>query len=80
MDKRRAARITGWSLIFMALVAAFSIGFAYSEIYKSEHVSSLKDNLGLNKLMLVGILVILILDVVVSWSLFSFFKHDSKKI
>ena len=78
MSKRKLARITGWSLILMALIAVFSLGFAYPEIYNPDHIGSTKDNLlqneGLYKAMLAGILTIIILDLLVSYTLYQNFK------
>jgi len=84
MNKRTVAKITGWSLIAMALLAGFSVGFAYSKIYDPEQISAFKDNLlnnsQLHIFMLLGILIIVMLDLVVSISLFHFFKNDNKNI
>ena len=63
MNKRTAAKITGWSLIAMALLAGFSLGFANSKIYDPEQISAFKDNLlnnsQLHLFMLLGILIII---------------------
>ena len=84
MSKRKLAKITGWSLILMALISGFSLGYAYPEVYNSESINSSKnllvDNLELYKSMLLGILVILFLDFVVSYTLYNFFKKDNKKV
>ncbi|WP_372367792.1 DUF4386 domain-containing protein [Candidatus Uabimicrobium sp. HlEnr_7] len=84
MNNIKLAKITGWSLILMALISGFSVGYAYQELYQPEQFSLLKDNLaqniGLYKYMLVGILLILILDLLVSYTLFIYFKNDNKKI
>ncbi len=84
MNKRDLAKITGWSLILMALIAGFSLGYAFPEIYNPEHIGSIKDNLlhneGLYKYMLLGILLIIILDLLVSYTLYHYFKNDNKDI
>lgn len=84
MNKRDLAKITGWSLIVMALIAGFSLGYAYPEIYNPEHIGSIKDSLlhndGLYKYMLVGILLIIILDLLVSYTLYQYFKNDNKAV
>lgn len=84
MNKRNLARITGWSLILMAIIAGGSIGYAFPEIYNPEHIGAVKDNLlhneGLYKYMLLGILLIIILDLLVSYTLYHYFKNDNKKV
>lgn len=84
MNKRIIAKTTGWSLIFMTLVAIFSVGYAYQTVYSTEHFSSLKESLISNKVlyqyMLLGIGVILILDLLVSYTLYIYFEKDNKKI
>lgn len=84
MKKRVLAKITGWSLILMALIAGFSVGYAYPQIYNPEQLGSIKDNLlhneGLYKYMLLGILLIIILDFLVSYTLYHYFKDDNKDV
>lgn len=84
MNQRGIAIITGMSLIAMAIVAGFSVGYAYAELYKPEQIELLKDNIiqnkGLYQSMLVGILIILILDLLVSYTLFRYFETDNKKM
>ena len=91
MSKRRLAIITGWSLILMAALAGFSLGYAYPEFYQSDQIELLKDNvlnnLGLYRNMLIGISLILILDFLVSYTLYAirytlyeYFKDDNRKI
>ena len=84
MKKRQLALITGWALILMAIVAAFSIGYAFAEFNLSGQIDSLKENLlvnqGLYRNMLMGILIIIILDLLVSYTLYVYFKDDNKKI
>ena len=84
MNKRKLAKITGWSLVIMALIAGVSLGYAYQEIYKPDQVDSIKNNLlqniSLYQYMLIGILLILILDLVVSYTLYHYFKNDNKNV
>lgn len=84
MNKRKSAKITGWSLILMALIAGYSVGYVYPKIYNPGQISSVMDNLlhndGLYKSMLLGILLIIILDLLVSYSLYHYFKNDNKKV
>ncbi len=84
MNKRQIAITTGVSLILMAIIAGFSIGYAYSELYIPEQLELLKDNIfenfGLYRNMLIGILIILILDLLVSYTLYKYFEDDNKRI
>ena len=68
----------------MAIVAGFSIGYAFAEFTPLDQADSLKEqiliNQGLYRNMLIGIVIILILDVLVSYTLFEYFKHDNVKI
>ena len=84
MSKRRIAVITGWALIIMAIIAGFSIGFAFPEFNHPIQIDSLKNNIiskqGLYWSMLIGILAILILDLLVSYTLYKYFVDDNKKI
>jgi hypothetical protein len=82
-SQRTIAKITGYSLILMALIAGFSLGFAYTKFIPSSQPDlvqkNLTENLELYKFMLLGILFIIILDILVSWTLFLYFKNDNKK-
>jgi magnesium-transporting ATPase (P-type) len=84
MNNRRIAIITGISLILMAVIAGFSIGYAYPEFYKPEQLESFKSNILNNQVlynnMLIGILIILILDLLVSYTLYKYFENDNRKI
>jgi magnesium-transporting ATPase (P-type) len=84
MNNRRIAIITGISLILMAVIAGFSIGYAYSEFYKPEQLENFNgiilNNQVLYKNMLIGILIILILDLLVSYTLYKYFENDNRKI
>tara|TARA_B100000809_G_C14995338_1_gene479504 strand:+ start:289 stop:561 length:273 start_codon:yes stop_codon:yes gene_type:complete len=83
MNKRKLAKITGWSLILMALISGFSLGYVYPEVYNPENINSSKnfliENIGLYKSMLFGILAILILDFMVSYTLYNFSKKKIEK-
>ncbi len=84
MSKRKIAIITGISLFLMAIIAGFSIGYAYSEFHQPAEIDFLKDkilnNLELYQAMLIGILIILILDLLVSYTLYKYFENDNKKL
>lgn len=84
MRKRKLARITGWSFIIMSVIAGFSFGYAYPEFYNPEQLDSTKSNLiqkiSLYEYMLIGILIIAILDMVISCTLFKYFEDDNRKV
>lgn len=84
INKRHLSSTTGWFLILMAIIAMFSMGFAYPKFYPFDQIELLKDNLlnnfGLYRLMLIGIVLILILDFLVSFTLYQNFKDDNKRI
>lgn len=78
------AKASGYALILMALASGFAIGFAFPKIYDKNQVELLfknfTENYGLYKQMLIGLSFTAILDFLVSWTLFEFFKNDNKKI
>ena len=85
MNKQRTiAKITGYSLVAMVLIAGFSFGFALPKIFGSNQLEfaqkHLTENLELYKFMLFGILLVILLDVLVSWTLYLFFKDENKKL
>ncbi len=83
-NQRRIAIITGTSLILMAIVAIFSIGYAFTQFDNPEQTEFLKDNIlqntGLYQSMLIGILIIIILDFIVSYTLDKYFEEDHQKM
>lgn len=85
MSRQRInAIMTGYILILMAVVAGFSIGYAFPKFFdvnqpENTH-SNLSGNVQLYLSMLIGIVLIIILDILVSWTIYQFFKPDNKKI
>ena len=83
-NQRRIAIITGISLVLMAIFGIFSLGYAYTQFDNPEQSEFLKDiilaNMGLYQSMLIGILIIIILDFIVSYTLYKYFENDNKKI
>lgn len=83
MNLRTYAKITGWTLIVMAIISAISIGYAYQEVFKvfqSENLINTSIIATNFKILLSGIFLIIILDLVVSYSLYRFFLPDNKQI
>ncbi|MCP9767986.1 DUF4386 domain-containing protein [Lacihabitans sp. LS3-19] len=85
MNKNRTfAKITGYSLFLMAIIAGFAFGFVLPKIFNPSQLDLVKINLASNlplyKWMLLAIIAILLLDLLVSWTLYVYFKNDNKKI
>lgn len=84
ITQRTIAKITGFSLIVMAFIAGFSLVFAYPKFYESTQYSLVQDrlveNLELYKIMLLGILLIIVLDIFVSYTLYVYFKKNNEKL
>lgn len=85
MNRQRInAIMTGYSLILMAVVAGFSIGYAFPKFFDVNQLeitlSNLSGNLQLYLSMLIGIVLVIILDILVSWTIYQFFKNDNKKV
>ena len=76
--------MTGYSLILMAVVAGFSIGYAFPKFFDVNQLeitqSNLSGNLQLYLSMLIGVVLIIILDILVSFTIYQFFKNDNKKV
>lgn len=83
-NNRTIAKLTGWSIVLMAIVAGFVFGYANPKIYDPDNLDLLhnnfSENLSLYNLMLVGFLIIILLDITVSWTLYIFFKEDNSKL
>jgi hypothetical protein len=82
--QRTLAKLTGYSLILMAIIAGFSLGYALPKFFDNNELElaqkSLTENVALYKLMLLGILVIILLDLFVSWTLYLYFRNDNRKL
>ncbi len=81
--QRTNAKLTGYSLVLMALTAGFSFGFVFPKIFSTNQLDfaqkNLIENRELYKFMLLGILLVMILDLLVSWTLYQYFKKDNEK-
>ena len=84
MKNRQLAIITGASLIIMAIISAYVLGYGFAEIYPSENPDSFKANIlsnsNLYRNMLIGMGGILFLDFLVSYTLYAYFKANSNKV
>lgn len=84
MKKNNLALITGISLLLMTVVAGYAFGFALNEFYTQDNLNILKDNI-LNNIdlynnMIFSIILILILDLIVSITIYFYFKNTNKII
>ena len=83
-EQRRVAKYSGYSLILMAIIAGFSFGYALPKIFEINQLElvqkNLTENLELYKFMLFGILLIILLDIIVSFTLYYFFRTDSYQL
>jgi len=81
---RKYAFIAGFALLFMAVLAAFSFGYAHNNLVIPGNAYATVSNLRFSSLLfkteIVGWLAILFLDVVVAWSLYLFFKSNNPKL
>ncbi len=80
----RFALIAGVSLLLMAIAAGFSFGYAHSQIVVLGDANTTLQNLlmskGLFQAEILGWCLILVLDVIVAWALYQFFKRVNKSV
>ena len=83
-SSKEQAKLIGYSLIVMAVIAGFSLGYAFpffidesKKVFIAEIV--LQEQL-LYILMLIGVLLVIALDFLVSILLYLFFKQSNKII
>lgn len=81
---RKAALISGVSLIIMAIVAGFSYGYVHGSLVVSGDISTTYTNITssimLFKAEIIGWVVILLLDVIVAWSIYIFLKPVNQEL
>lgn len=84
MNQRTLAKLTGYALVLMAIIAGFSFGYAFPKIFDNNQLeytqSNLTENLELYNFMLLGIVLVIVLDLFVSWTLYLYFRNDNKKL
>ena len=77
---KKMALVTGFSLLMMAIVAGIGFGYGFTNIYVANDsvatLFNLKHSFQLYQLVIVSFVIVLILDVIVSWSLYHFFKKS----
>ena len=79
---RKAALLSGYSLLIMALAAGFSYGFVLSSIPadSAEVAAHIKANDSLFTAGIFGWIVILICDILTSWGLYIFFRAEHARL
>ncbi len=84
MNQRLIARITGWTIVIMAIAAGFVFGYAMPEFTSLEQEGFLQthiqSNRGLYIAMLAGLVFIQVLDVIASYTFYRFFAKDHRII
>ncbi|MDR2145953.1 MAG: DUF4386 domain-containing protein [Tannerella sp.] len=83
MNLRTIAKITGWSLVAMAVVSGVSLGYAYEEVFQSIQNEPLQNAAGhfrLFRIVLLGLFLTVILDFTVSFTFYKFFETDNRII
>ena len=82
--ERKSALIAGIALIIMAVVAGFIYGYIHHTLIvegDSENTfRSIKSDALLFQTEIFGWFLILILDVIVAWALYVFFRNENKKL
>jgi hypothetical protein len=83
MNQRVAAITTGISLTIMAVIGGYALGFALPSFYPLEEFASysekMKDAIVLYKNMLSCIAIVIVLDLIVPYTTFVFFKDVDRK-
>ncbi len=80
-NRRQMAKLAGWSLIAMAIVAGIGYGYAFGAIYVKGDSAATLGNIQQQRVMLPTVIttysIMLLLDVVVAWALYKFFLQDN---
>ena len=81
---RKSALIAGIALIVMVVVAGFTYGYLHQSFIVEGNPEAtfrnLTSNIPLFHVEILGWLFILILDVVVAWALYVFFREENKRL
>ncbi len=79
LTQRKVAIIAGLSIIVMAICAGFSYGFVHSSLIvkgdATATLSNISGSIGLFRAEILGWLIVLLLDILVSWELYVFLKQ-----
>lgn len=81
INRRLMAKLAGWSLIAMAIVAGIGYGYAFGAIYVKGDSAATLGNILQQRAMLPTVIttysIMLLLDVVVALALYKFFLQDN---
>lgn len=81
---RKPALIAGIALLIMAVVAAFTYGYVHNSLVIPEDTETTVENIKSNGLLfhieVIGWFFILLLDVIVAWALYLFFKNENQNL
>lgn len=82
--QRKMALVAGLSLIAMAILAGFAYGYGFESIYvandRTATLMNLNNSKSLLRWVIFSFVIILILDVVVAWALYIFFKQVNESL
>ena len=83
-ENRKSALIAGIALIIMAVAAGFAFGYAHNLLVLPENSEATLNNLQSSKTLfvteIIGWVLILLCDIVVSFALYFFFKNENQKL
>lgn len=83
-NRRQMAKLAGWSLILMAIVAGIGYGYAFGAVYvKGDGAATLNNILQQPNMLLMVVVIysiMLLLDVVVAWALYRFFQQTNLRL
>lgn len=79
---RKYALVTDYSLLLMALLASSVFGYAFPKVYNFIDLNVKQSKISSQRydFMMLGIIMIMLLDFVVSISLHKYFKNDNNKL
>lgn len=84
ITKRKMALTIGYSLILMALVAGFAYGYVFNSVYVQNQPATTLHNIKAVGILfpaaVVSFIIILLLDILVAWALYHYFKQNKQTL
>ena len=84
LTQRKMAKTAGYSLLLMAITAGFTVGYVMNNLIIPGDAAATYHHIqiaeSLFRLGIFGWIIILVLDVIVAWSLYEFFKQLNQRI
>lgn len=84
ISNRKVALIAGISLLIMAAAAGFSYGFAFDKLFTGDNGTAIFNNIvasqTLLRLGIFGFFIVLVMDLLVTWALYIYFKDINKNL